>query len=267
MVEVSKSPEPLCPSLNLLTRGDEVEIDWTMQRQGWTKLDLVNNWEALLRDALRPSLKLPGESGDTASLAVQLAQPSNVPQALRLESSKRPFRGKLHQVKFQPYLACFEIGWTRGGGKVSRLEEADWVVCTLSNDPSAKEASELYKRIQGVGTSVPSMIVDAPHTLSQKSTEILTRLGSLYHKHGHITCQTARLGSFFARKRMVWLFGDGWERKDRILQWAVTEVNACWKLPLESFDRSEHLLTPPRFVFTREPSIVPPVSSPNQQVV
>ena len=239
-----------------LTRGDEVEIDWTMQRQGWTKLDLVNNWEALLRDALRPSLKLPGESGDTASLAVQLAQPSNVPQALRLESSKRPFRGKLHQVKFQPYLACFEIGWTRGGGKVSRLEEADWVVCTLSNDPSAKEASELYKRIQGVGTSVPSMIVDAPHTLSQKSTEILTRLGSLYHKHGHITCQTARLGSFFARKRMVWLFGDGWERKDRLLQWAVTEVNACWKLPLESFDRSEHLLTPPRFVFTREPSIV-----------
>ena len=74
-----------------LTTEDQAQVEQAMARSGWEKLALVENWEELLRSAQRPSLRLPGEVGDSANLATQLAVSASLPCSF--EVPRRQFRG------------------------------------------------------------------------------------------------------------------------------------------------------------------------------
>ena len=82
-----------------------------MARSGWEKLALVENWEELLRSAQKPSLRLPGEIGDSANLAAQLAASALVPRSFEVPAQSGSFVGTLAQVKVAPTIASFEIAW------------------------------------------------------------------------------------------------------------------------------------------------------------
>jgi len=57
-----------------LTREDESKVKADMKAQGWTQLSLTGDWEEMLRGAVRPTLRLPREKGETAALAAQLSE-------------------------------------------------------------------------------------------------------------------------------------------------------------------------------------------------
>ena len=86
-----------------LTREEEPTIHKDMQRRGWTKLDLQDDFEKLLQGALTPTLCLPREEGASAQLARQLARGRETCPRKRLLPTT-PFRGVTHQVTLNPYL-------------------------------------------------------------------------------------------------------------------------------------------------------------------
>ena len=133
-----------------LTREDQIQVEQSMARSGWEKLALVENWEELLRSAQRPSLRLPGEIGDSANLATQLATSTSVPRSFEVPAQSGSFVGTLAQVKVAPtMLASFEVAWARGGGSVAGEGEAEWLACSLSHDPRRAEISRLIEVLQG----------------------------------------------------------------------------------------------------------------------
>ena len=107
-----------------LTREDQTQVEQAMARSGWEKLALLENWEELLRSAQRPSLRLPGEIGDSANLAAQLATGTSVPRSFEVPAQSGSFVGTLAQVKVAPtILASFEVAWARGGGSVTSEDQ------------------------------------------------------------------------------------------------------------------------------------------------
>ena len=213
-----------------LTREDESKVKADMKAQGWTQLSLTGDWEEMLRGAVRPTLRLPREKGETAALAAQLSETIGQvlasPATLKYSLSQEG----LCQIKFGDHLACFELGWARGGGSTTRVKEANWLTASISFDPLGTEASSV-KRAFAEARQLKGAIIDAPQSLSQKSKQILTELGWRHGPLHNAIVQTDHLGSFFARKRSIWLYGAAANRAEQVRCWKVAEVNPCCMLP------------------------------------
>ncbi|CAL1168190.1 unnamed protein product [Cladocopium goreaui] len=108
-----------------LTREDEDKVHAEMG-SGWTRLELNEDWEGLLREAMRPTLKLPGEKGPSAALAIQLANEQQTVHAFPAMIEPKPFKGGLHQIRLGSELLTFELGWVKGGGSIASQAQADW---------------------------------------------------------------------------------------------------------------------------------------------
>ena len=238
-----------------LTREDEGVVAHTMEAAGWTRLQVREGWEELLREAVRPSLKLPGETGSSADFAIQLAAPPEEVKAFPRKRISAPVRGSLHQLRTHSGLLSFEVGWSKGGGTLSTLEEADWIVGTLSHDPYGFEAKGIRQQFQR-NCSSSSLLIDSPQEVSAKCLLELEALQRNFSTHGRFLYQTSHLGSFFARKRCLWSFGDVTDGVRRIADWRSSGVNACWLLPLHTKGAANGHLSPPQYVFTREPNII-----------
>ena len=238
-----------------LTREDQTQVEQAMARSGWEKLALVENWEELLRSAQRPSLRLPGEIGDSANLAAQLATSTSVPRSFEVPAQSGSFVGTLAQVKVAPtMLASFEVAWARGGGSVTSEDQAEWLTCSLSHDPRGAEISRLIEVLQGRRKNPPrGVMLDCPgDSHLQFPEELITELGNFMTAH----YQTTHLGSFAARKRVVCWWGEAKPVEGEVETIRIRDVNACWLLPLKPFNQATNLLQPPEFVFTRDPNIV-----------
>lgn len=159
-----------------------------MAKDGWELLPLVADWEELLRQALRPTLKLPGESGATADLALQLAAPTVHPTVWN-SSTTSGFKGRFCQLDLEANpLPSHQIGWLRRGGANTDVEQADWVACSLSTDPQGRELSRV-KEYLGKAKQLRGMIIDTPRDPPAPQQEQLRSLV--------VEVQTTHLGSFY----------------------------------------------------------------------
>ena len=238
-----------------ITREDQIKVKEEMKSKGWKRLELQDNWEELLRQAVHPTLRIPGEQGDWATLAQQLAKTAEPPRAFPGSTRPLALKGTLHQARLGSLLLSFEEGWRRGGGFPSSLEEASWVVGVLSNDPQGKEIAQFEKLLKSARPDA-RILVDHPREISKASRD---RLRALTHQWGEAQVATyisSKLGSFFARKRQLWLFRGSAEEKSELETWRVNAVNECRLLPLKSFENPGSCLSPPDFIFTREPNLV-----------
>ena len=121
----------------------------------------------------------------------------------------QPFTGGLCQIKFGDHLACFELGWARGGGSTTRVKEANWLTASISFDPLGTEASSV-KRAFAEARQLKGAIIDAPQSLSQKSKQILTELGWRHGPLHNAIVQTDHLGSLLCPKeKHMALWGRG----------------------------------------------------------
>ncbi|CAL1131402.1 unnamed protein product [Cladocopium goreaui] len=238
-----------------LTREDEDKVHAEMESSGWTRLELNEDWEGLLREAMRPTLKLPGEKGPSAALAIQLANEQQTVHAFPAKIEPKPFKGGLHQIRLGSELLTFELGWVKGGGSIASQAQADWIVCVLTQDPKGREADILLKTLARTDWR-GRLIVDQPRELSETSGNRLMQLQVQWGQAQVVDYQTSHHGSFFARARRLWLFGGTADEKERVQAWRVAQVNECQMLPLRSAEESGKGLCPPDYLFTREPNLI-----------
>lgn len=132
-----------------LAREDWTRVMKEMQKQGWNSLELTEDWEGMLRRAVRPTLQLLGESGPSANLAVQLAAATQIPRSFERPKQIEPFRGTLYELRTtDPCLASFERAWALGGGDVSAPEAADYLAWVASQKTNNEDISWLLKETQ-----------------------------------------------------------------------------------------------------------------------
>ena len=236
-----------------LTREGLAEVHQGMKEKGWTELKLKEDWEEALRGAVRPTLQLPGELGPTAELACQLARQEQVPRNFAQKRPAVKFYGTLSQIRVGlDLIASFEQAWSIGGGTVVSNEQAELLTWISSNKESEKETSQLLAVLDN-SPAHRVFIIEAPSTA--ELPRLHERLRQRYPFEYQRKYVSSHLGSFFARRRQVWVYSKFEINLPDLSQWRVREVNGCWMLPLEPFTQ-DNSLHGGRFVFTREPNIV-----------
>lgn len=109
--------------------------------------------------------------------------------------------------------------------------------------PSGKEVSVVQEYLQKA-TVIKGLIVDTPQHLFQTMQSTLHTLSETIGPLKIVEMQTSRLGSFFARRRWVWLYGDcakqsgcleGWtQRAHQPLLHATFEIRCSQRLGVET---------------------------------